>query len=111
MVNVPALQYLFSNYDRAAGHIRRYSLSQLTILGKSMGLEAVAGTYWGLPLLPLLAVRKLLLSFQREEKKVINQGFKPPGLVANKLLYSLCAFEPIPQKLLGTSAMCIFKKA
>lgn len=110
VVNVPALQFLFSNYDRAAGHVRRYSLPQLTSLGNRMALETVAGSYWGLPLLPLLAVRKLLLSFQSEEKEVINQGFKPPGLLANKFLFSLCAIEPIPQKLLGTSAMCVFKK-
>jgi SAM-dependent methyltransferase len=110
VVNVPALQFLFSNYDRAAGHVRRYSLPQLTSLGKTMALEVVAGSYWGLPLLPLLALRKLLLSFQSGEKEVINQGFKPPSLVANKLLLFLCAFEPIPQKLLGTSAMSIFKK-
>lgn len=109
-VNVPALQFLFSNYDRAAGHVRRYSLPQLTSLGKKMGLEVVAGSYWGLPLLPLLAVRKCLLSFQSGEKEVINQGFKPPGMLANKLLFSLCALEPIPQRLLGTSAMCVFKK-
>lgn len=109
-VNVPALQCLFSNYDRAAGHVRRYSLSQLTNLGKTMGLEVKAGSYWGLPLLPLLAIRKFLLSFQSGEKEVINQGFKPPGMLANKLLFSLCALEPIPQRLLGTSAMCVFKK-
>lgn len=109
-VNVPALQFLFSKYDRAAGHVRRYSLFQLTNLGKKMGLEAMTGSYWGLPLLPLLVVRKLLLSFQSGEKEVINQGFKPPGLLANKLLFSLSAFEPIPQKILGTSAMCVFKK-
>lgn len=110
-VNVPALQFLFSNYDRAAGHVRRYSLPQLTSFGKKMGLEVVFASYWGLPLLPLLAVRKFLLSFQSGEKEVINQGFKPPGLLANKLLFSLCALEPIPQKFLGTSAMCVFRKS
>jgi SAM-dependent methyltransferase len=111
VVTVPALQFLFSNYDRAAGHVRRYSLPQLTRLGKKMGLDVVAGSYWGLPLLPLLAVRKFLLSFKSGEEEVINQGFKPPGSLANQLLFAICALEPIPQKILGTSAMCIFKKA
>jgi SAM-dependent methyltransferase len=111
VVNVPALQFLFSNYDRAAGHVRRYSLRQLSGLGNMMGLETISVSYWGLPLLPLLAVRKFLLSFRSGEKQVINQGFKPPGLLFNKLLFSLSAFEPLPQKLLGTSVMCIFRKS
>jgi hypothetical protein len=110
VVNVPALQFLFCNYDRAAGHVRRYSFPQLVSIGKKMGLDTVAGSYWGLPLLPLLVIRKVLLSFQSGEKEVINQGFKPPSVAVNKLLFSLCSFEPVPQKLFGTSVMCIFRK-
>ena len=109
-VNVPALQFLFSNYDLAAGHVRRYSLRQLICLGKTVGLDFVAGSYWGLPLLPLLAVRKILLSFMSGEEEVINKGFRPPSLFLNKLLHILCGFEVVPQNFLGTSAMCVFKK-
>jgi SAM-dependent methyltransferase len=110
VVNVPALQFLYSNYDRAAGHVRRYSLPQLEKLGRLKGLQLVKGTYWGLPMLPLLTIRKGLLAFESGEKEIIQRGFKPPSALANYFLNFLCKLEPIPQRLLGTSTMCIFKK-
>ena len=109
-VNVPALQVLFSNYDRAAGHIRRYSMPELYALGRKLGLEVVIGSYWGLPLMPLLIVRKALLAFRNGEKEIIDQGFRPPSSLSNRMLNSLCAFEPVPQRGFGTSAMCLFRK-
>jgi hypothetical protein len=109
-VNTPALQFLYSNYDRAAGHVRRYSLPQLEKLGIQHGLQLVKGTYWGLPMLPLLAIRKGLLVFESGEQEIIQKGFKPPSALANYFLNFLCKLEPIPQRWLGTSAMCVFKK-
>lgn len=108
-VNVPALQFLYSNYDRAAGHVRRYSIKQLEALGDELGLQLVASTYWGMPLLPLLVVRKALLAFRSGEQETIDQGFRPPSVLANKLLKALSAAEPLPQGLLGTSVMCVFR--
>jgi SAM-dependent methyltransferase len=109
-INVPALQSLYSNYDRAAGHVRRYSLPQLASRGKRLGLMPVASTYWGLPLLPLLVVRKQMLASVSGEQETIDKGFKPPSVFTNKLLRSLCALEVLPQCIAGTSAMCIFQK-
>jgi SAM-dependent methyltransferase len=108
-VNVPALQLLYSNYDRAAGHVRRYSIKQLEALGDKLGLQSFTSTYWGMPLLPLLAVRKALLAFRSGEQETIDQGFRPPSALANRVLKALSAAEPMPQSFLGTSAMCIFR--
>jgi SAM-dependent methyltransferase len=109
-VNVPALQSLYSNYDRAAGHVRRYSLGKLKELGWRSGLRPIASSYWGLPLLPLLVVRKALLASRSGEQETIDQGFRPPSSLANSLLKTIGALEPVPQGLLGTSAMCLFRK-
>lgn len=110
IINVPALQLLFSKYDRAAGHLRRYSLEQLEGVCRKVGLNRVAATYWGAPLLPFLLVRKLVLALRDGEEAVINQGFKPPGPAANKLLGAISGVEPVPQRWIGTSVMGVFEK-
>lgn len=109
-VNVPALQSLYSNYDLAVGHLRRYSLHQLKELGLRAGLQPVASSYWGLPLLPLLVVRKALLASRSSEQGTIDQGFRPPSSVANSALKAIVALEPVPQNIIGTSVMCLFRK-
>ncbi len=110
IINVPALQLLFSKYDRAAGHLRRYTLQQLEDVCRNVGLCRVATSYWGAPLLPLLLVRKLVLALHDTEDAVINQGFRPPGTAANKLLGAISGAESVPQRWIGTSVMGVFEK-
>jgi hypothetical protein len=106
VINVPAHQFFYSDYDRAAGHVRRYSISQLTKLAERNGLKARAFTYWGLPLVPLLLVRKLM-SMQRSNGK---SGFDARGQTINTLLSFLARWEPVPQRFLGTSVMAVLEK-
>jgi hypothetical protein len=105
LVNVPAIQWLFSDYDRAAGHVRRYSLHQLTHVAQQNGYEIQNVTYWGLPLFPLLLVRKHL-SLQASNG---SAGFDAGGSLMNDLLAGLSQFERIPQRFLGTSVMAVLK--
>jgi SAM-dependent methyltransferase len=110
IVNVPANQSLYSNYDRAAGHFRRYSIRALDkVMGRN-GLRMRSSTYWGAPLLPLLMVRKALMSFRRTTNEIIASGFDPGSRAMNYGLGQLARWEPIPQKLLGTSLMGVFQK-
>ena len=106
VINVPAHQFFYSDYDRAAGHVRRYSISQLTKLAERNGLKARAFTYWGLPLVPLLLMRKLM-SMQRSNGK---SGFDARGQTINTLLSFLARWEPVPQRFLGTSVMAVLEK-
>lgn len=110
-VNVPALAWLRSRYDDEQGHFRRYTLRQLEELGAECGLSRVKSTYWSLPMVPLLLLRKAVLKFQTGERAIVKTGFAPPSNLANSILCWLSAFEFVPQRLLGTSAMCVFKKA
>ena len=105
LVNVPASQWLYSDYDRAAGHVRRYSLRQLVDAGKQNGLEVRASAYWGLPLVPLLMLRKMM-SLPKNDAKA---GFDSRGPLLNRLLLWTARCEPIPQKLFGTSVMAVFE--
>jgi 2-polyprenyl-3-methyl-5-hydroxy-6-metoxy-1,4-benzoquinol methylase len=105
LINVPAHQFFYSDYDRAAGHVRRYSANQLVRLSEQHGFKARALTYWGLPLVPLLLARKAM-SMQRSNGKA---GFDSRGRSVNALLSQLAACEPIPQSFLGTSVMAVLE--
>jgi SAM-dependent methyltransferase len=103
LVNVPALEFFRSDYDRAAGHVRRYSASQLREVLERNGFKVKGSTYWGLPLVPLLLVRKAITLPGSDGKS----GFDSRGVRTNDLLGLLARMEPIPQSLLGTSVMML----
>lgn len=108
-INVPSREELRSKYDTLVGHVRRYSLPDLVSLAKSCGLTIQQKTYWGMPLYPVLVLRKQLMK-KTPDQKVLQSGMKPPGQLANKLLALLSFLEPIPQTILGTSAMLVAQK-
>jgi len=107
LVNVPEGQWAFSSYDQAAGHVRRYSIKTLRGVMASNGLALKEWTYWGLPLVPTLMLRKLWLMGKHNEKEIISVGFDSRSSIVNKMMGLLSALEWIPQKLLGTSLMAV----
>lgn len=110
VINVPAIQFLFSDYDRVAGHFRRYSIRSLqTTIGNS-ALRLKRYTYWGAPLLPFLLLRKGLLKFRTKESDIISSGFDPGNSFTNILMEWIAACEMIPQHLSGTSLMAVVEK-
>ena len=110
LINVPALQSLYSQYDAAVGHVRRYSLASLAQLAERNGMHVKNSTYWGFALLPLLAMRKIWMMMQ-SRKTAISAGFDAHGPMMNSLLLLLSRCEFIPQRLLGTSLMMIVEKS
>jgi SAM-dependent methyltransferase len=104
LINVPAHQSLYSDYDRAAGHVRRYSAKQLSDIGEQNGFKLRGITYWGLPLVPLLLLRKMM-SLERSNGRA---GFDARGPALNATLSLLARMEVLPQKLLGTSVIAVF---
>ena len=105
LINVPAHPSLYSDYDRAAGHVRRYSTSQLASVAERNGLKARALTYWGLPLIPLLLLRKMMSLAQSNGKA----GFDSRGPGINTALSLLARCEPLPQRFVGTSVMAVLE--
>ena len=106
LINVPAHQFFHSDYDRAVWHIRRYSLNQLVKVSDQNGFKVRAFTYWGLPLIPLLLVRRLI-GMQSSGKS----GFDPRGRLINNILACLARCEPLPQTLFGTSLMAVLEES
>jgi len=111
IINVPALKFAFSKYDFAVGHLERYSLKNLKKIAAESGFEYLSGSYWGMFLLPFLFLRKISLLFSSDDPSaIIRKGMTPPSALAKKGLFFLSGIERIPQTILGSSAMCIFKK-
>jgi len=109
VVNVPAGEWAFSGYDRAAGHVRRYSFATLQLAMARNRLEARAWSYWGLPLVPILALRKLWLLGKRDQQEIITVGFDSRSAAINTMLGTISRWELIPQHLLGSSLMAVFQ--
>lgn len=107
IINVPAGQWAFSSYDIAAGHVRRYSIHTLGETAARNGLQIQQWSYWGLPLVPILVLRKLWLMGQQDQSKIITAGFHSRSPSINKALGIVSKCELIPQKFLGTSLMAV----
>ena len=93
IINVPAHQALFSRYDQAAGHVRRYCAAMLAKVAERNGMKIHSYTYWGMPLVPVLILRKGLLAFSSTEKQIISTGFDPGGKLRNAALLHLSRCE------------------
>ncbi len=109
IVNVPAGMWAYSAYDVAAGHVRRYSLRSLGDTANRNHLEMSKCTYWGLPLVPTLLLRKLWLLGGRDQDRIISAGFDSRGDLINRVLGLISRCEPIPQRILGTSLMAVLE--
>lgn len=109
VVNVPAGQSLYSAYDRAAGHVRRYSIRALRKVAARNNLEMADWTYWGFPLIPTLVLRKFWLMGQHDNGQIISAGFDARSRFMNDLLGIVSRCEVIPQKLAGTSLMAVLE--
>ena len=112
IVNVPALRALYSAYDEAVGHFRRYDRAGLSRTLTDAGLELRAVHYWGGTMLPLLLLRSLMLRLRRPDKDVVRLGFAPPGSWVNHGLLGMMRVETavMPWPWLGTSVMAIAVK-
>ena len=113
IINVPGNQKLFSKYDNAVGHLRRYNKDDFFKLNKKLNLHILSINYWGLVLLPVLIIRKIMLIFYKQEnyKKIINSGWKTNKII-NSFFKVLMNFELkfFKNTISGSSLMVIFKK-
>jgi SAM-dependent methyltransferase len=111
LVNVPAMQALFSGYDVAAGHLRRYDRGSLGAELEQAGFSVDDARYWGLSLVPLLLARKVMLG-TRSGPDVIRAGFCPPHRWINGLLLGAMRAETalLRRPPLGTSLLAAARR-
>jgi SAM-dependent methyltransferase len=108
VINVPAMQSLWSKYDEAAGHFRRYDIAMLHEAARRSGMIVGSWSYWGFPLTPLLIGRRAWLA-TRSDDQIISEGFSTRGTTLNRMLFLLSRCERIPQHLLGSSLMAVLE--
>jgi hypothetical protein len=110
IINVPSLSFLYSNYDKAVGHHKRYHIDDFYNLSKKFRFEIVNVSYWGLFYIPLLLFRKFYLFFL-PSKNIVDFGFNAKSRLFNCLLYKLYALDSLFSRIpFGTSIICILKK-
>jgi len=110
VINVPAGQWAFSPYDEAAGHVRRYSIEMILQVAVRNGLFVKSWSYWGLPFVLSLMLRKLWLIGQNDQNKIIRAGFDPRSPTINYAMNALSQMEMIPQRLMGTSLVAVLQR-
>jgi SAM-dependent methyltransferase len=112
LLNVPAGPALYSGYDRAAGHRRRYTATGLRAATAPLGLEEVRCRAWGLSLLPVAALRTLWFAVRPPRAEVMRRGLEPPGRLCHRLLHALRRLETalLPLGPCGTSLVLAGRK-
>jgi len=112
LLNVPSLMLLFSRYDEAAGHHRRYDKRSLAREFEDSPLEILEMRYWGLSMIPLLLVRKLIAPLMGSDDAMIERGFKPPGSLAAGVLKAVmrCETAVLKHPFAGTSLLMLARK-
>lgn len=114
IINVPALQFLYSRYDKVQGHVKRYDMKTIKEELKDFNLTILTMRYWGASNVPLLFLRKLLLSFDKKSSSedILRKGFQPPGNFANAIFRKILAIETIILKKppFGSSLLLIARK-
>ncbi len=109
LIGVPMRKHLFSAYDVAAGHHRRYSTRTLKSVVQNSGFAVDTIVQWGHIYIPLLMLRKYLLKNRREDSH-IRDGFASKGIL-NSLLGLLRHFDFLPTfNIDGTSCFLLAHK-
>jgi SAM-dependent methyltransferase len=108
IINVPALNSLFSKYDKVVGHKRRYTIRMLEELFDRNGIEKIRIEYWGFFMIPIAILRKFILFFT-ENSIIVKRGFTPPSNTINWILTKIGLIENFLLKSppLGTSVVAI----
>jgi SAM-dependent methyltransferase len=111
-INVPALQSLFSGYDSVLGHYRRYRKSTLVAEFAGLPVRIDDMQYWGVAMLPLLALRACLMRRApidaAERGRLARRGCEPPSRLTDRFLRRLMRLEAAisPRPPVGTSILC-----
>jgi hypothetical protein len=111
IINVPSLRFLYSKYDKAVGHHKRYHIDDFYNLSKKFRFEIINVSYWGFFYIPLLLLRKFYLFFL-PSKIIVDHGIGIKSELTNYLLFKLYSLDNLFRKVpYGTSIICLLKKS
>ncbi len=113
IINVPSIQILYSRYDIAVGHLRRYDKKLFYKTIKKTMINKISMNYWGFMLLPILFLRKIVLAFYNKKNynNIVKSGWKTNSII-NIFMKSLMNIEIkiFKKQILGSSLMVILTK-
>lgn len=104
LISVPAFMSLWSGHDVFLEHFRRYRLSDITTVARSVGLEIISERYlFGSIFLPAWALRRVRRS------KEANSDLKASSGIVNNLLRGVLTFEHriVRNRIFGLSAVVL----
>lgn len=114
IINVPALQFLYSRYDEVQGHVKRYDIKTMKAELKDFNLSILTMNYWGASNVPILYLRKWLLSRDKKSSPddILKKGFQPPGNFANSIFRNMMKIETalLSKPPFGSSLMLVARK-
>ena len=114
IINVPALQFLYSRYDEVQGHIKRYDIKTMKAELKDFNLTVLTMNYWGASNVPILYLRKWLLRADKKSSSedILRKGFQPPGNFANAVFRKMMVIEMALMKKppFGSSLLLVARK-
>ena len=88
-ITVPAMQWLWSDRDESAGHLRRYNKQTLRPVIEKAGFEILYMSYYQCLLFPLVALARIMGRTGKSTTKTEEN----PGKKANALLGLVTQFE------------------
>lgn len=111
VINVPSINSLYSNYDIAVGHKRRYSINSFKSENNHIANNIIYHNYWGITLLPVVLLRKITTKLFKNEKKIIKHGMKS-NFIINLFFYLFLNIEFFFKNKIkfGSSLMIILRK-
>lgn len=110
IMTVPALPWLWSYRDKAAGHLRRYTREGLRQLIVQSGFEVQEISYYQFILLPMLVMTRLL---GRKGPAIRDMEDQPHWLVNRALTWinrREVALRPVISWPCGSSIVAVFRK-
>jgi 2-polyprenyl-3-methyl-5-hydroxy-6-metoxy-1,4-benzoquinol methylase len=113
-INVPALQSCYSHYDELVGHVRRYNKKTLAAEFAAYNVQIEDMRYWGISLVPVLALRKLAMRLMAKQttSQKIRYGLQPPHALVKNLFLGLMHVETslLNRPPIGSSLLMIIRK-
>ncbi len=112
VINVPAFMVLYGAYDRAVGHLTRYTKRTLHPIIDRDIFEIQYSRYWGLSISSLVAMRKALDREGADPQQIIRRGMQTPPAPVNYALRIMARIESVllPDPPAGCSLMVALTK-
>ena len=116
LLTVPAYKWMWTEFDKKAGHFKRYLRKELIFEAERSGFKTIYSSYFMTLLFPFAIVaRKIIKPINTKNKESLEVEFTFNGKILNNIFYYIFRSESlfIQKKILlpfGLSILGIFKK-